>query len=218
MTQNSMARATGIWLGTGLVSLGILVWLTAEVVSGATRGFDFWVRDGIHHVASPALTELAQAITTLGSVLFLSLAFGLSLIAFLLARLWQEAVRLTYVMAGAIGLENGMKFSIRRVRPDAFFGVDPTTYSFPSGHSLLSFCFYLTLVALMARHLPALGRRIVWCAAALLILAIGLSRIYLGVHYPTDVIGGFLTAAFWTSLVLLIVSWRSKAPSEAGRG
>lgn len=210
--RQGRTRPTGLWLGTGLVSLAILVWLIAEVTLGDTRGFDFWVRDGIHSVASPALTTLAQAITLLGSILFLSIAFAVSLVAFLLARLWQEAVRLAYVMAGAVGLENALKFSIRRVRPDAFFGVDPTTYSFPSGHSLLSFCFYLTLVALAARHLPTFGRRALWCVAALLILAIGLSRIYLGVHYPTDVIGGFLTAIFWTSVVLLLIGWRGTPP------
>lgn len=210
-------RSAKLWLGTGLVSLAVLVWLILEVTSGETRGFDLWARDGIHHFASPALTTLARAITTLGSILFLSIAFAVSLVAFLLARLWQEAIRLAYVMTGALGLENGLKFSIRRVRPDAFFGVDPTTYSFPSGHSLLSFCFYLTLVALVARHLPGVVRRAIWCGAALLIVGIGLSRVYLGVHYPTDVIGGFLTAAFWTSLVLLILSRRRGAVLGVGR-
>jgi undecaprenyl-diphosphatase len=107
-------------------------------------------------------------------------------------------------MAGAIAIENGMKYSVRRIRPDAFFGIDPTTYSFPSGHSLLSLCFYLTIAVLIARHVPnAFGRVAVLTAAALLIAAIGLSRIYLGVHYPTDVIGGFLVAACWISLGLL---------------
>ena len=72
---------------------------------------------------------------------------------------------------------------------------------FPSGHALFSLCFYGTLAGLLVGRLrrPA-ARAAVWAAAALLILAIGISRIYLGVHYPTDVIGGYLVAAFWISV------------------
>jgi undecaprenyl-diphosphatase len=188
----------------GLVSLGLLIWLVAAVASGSTQDFDASIRNGVHGFASAAVTALAQWITRLGSIAFLAGAYAVCLVALLLARLRRDAIRLTWVMAGAIAIENGMKYSIQRIRPDAFFGIDPTTYSFPSGHSLLSLCFYLTIAVLIARRVPnAFGRVAVLAAAALLIAAIGLSRIYLGVHYPTDVIGGFLVAACWISLGLL---------------
>jgi undecaprenyl-diphosphatase len=188
----------------GLLSLGLLIWLVVAVSSGSTQDFDASIRNGVHGFASPAVTALTQAITRLGSIAFLAAAYTVCLVALLLARLRRDAVRLTWVMVGAIAIENGLKYSIRRIRPDAFFGIDPTTYSFPSGHSLLSLCFYLTIAVLIARRVPnAFGRSAVLAAAALLIAAIGLSRIYLGVHYPTDVIGGFLVAACWISLGLL---------------
>jgi undecaprenyl-diphosphatase len=202
MTQSSSMRVACAIIG--LVSLGLLIWLVAAVASGSTQGFDASIRNGLHGFASPAVTALAQAITRLGSIAFLVGAYAVCLVALLLARLRRDAVRLTWVMVGAIAIENGLKYSIRRIRPDAFFGIDPTTYSFPSGHSLLSLCFYLTIAVLIARRVPnAFGRSAVLAAAALLIAAIGLSRIYLGVHYPTDVIGGFLVAACWISLGLL---------------
>jgi undecaprenyl-diphosphatase len=202
MTQSSSMRVACAIIG--LVSLGLLIWLVAAVASGSTQDFDASIRNGVHGFASPAVTALAQWITTLGSIAFLCAAYAVCLVALLLARLRRDAVRLTWIMAGAIAIENGLKYSIRRIRPDAFFGIDPTTYSFPSGHSLLSLCFYLTIAVLIARHVPnAFGRFAVLTAAALLIAAIGLSRIYLGVHYPTDVIGGFLVAACWISLGLL---------------
>lgn len=202
MTQSGATRlACAIF---GLMSLGLLVWLTVAVASGSTQDFDELIRDGVHHFASPVLTALAQAITRLGSVAFLAAASVVAVSGLLLAGLRREAIQLTWVMAGAITIENAFKYSVRRIRPDAFFGIDPTTYSFPSGHSLLSLCFYLTIAVLIARLVRcALGRVAIFTAAALLIATIGLSRVYLGVHYPTDVIGGFLTGACWNSLGLL---------------
>ncbi|HEX4766156.1 MAG TPA: phosphatase PAP2 family protein [Lichenihabitans sp.] len=217
MTRDGAVRLAGF--SVGLMSLGMLVWLIVDVVSGSTQGFDLSIRDSIHRYASPALTAAAQAITILGSILFLSVASLASIIGLLLARLRREAGRLGCLMAGALGIENGLKYSIHRVRPEAFFGVDPTTYSFPSGHSLLSLCFYVSVAVLIARRLRGgLGRFAVWTAAALAIVAIGLSRIYLGVHYPTDVIGGYLTAALWTGLVFSVLpTGRTRARgSDAG--
>jgi membrane-associated phospholipid phosphatase len=104
------------------------------------------------------------------------------------------------IVAGAIVLENGFKYAIHRARPEAFFGVVPESFSFPSGHALFSLCFYGTLAGLLVGRLrrPA-ARAAVWAAAALLILAI-FHVSTSGVHYPSDVIGGYLVAAFWISV------------------
>jgi undecaprenyl-diphosphatase len=150
-----------------------------------------------------------QVITVLGSVRFLGSALAIAVAAFLMAGRRRSAVALACTMAGAIVLENAMKYAIRRVRPEPFFGTEPDTYSFPSGHALLSSCFYWVLAELLAgraRSEPA--RAAIWCVAVLLVAAIGLSRIYLGVHYPTDVLGGYLTAAFWLGIVKSIRGFR----------
>ena len=101
---------------------------------------------------------------------------------------------------GANIIDEAMKLVFQRPRPDAFFGYEkPITYSFPSGHSFVSFCFYLALAQVLIRPDWPAGRKVaLWSAALLIILSIGLSRIYLGVHYPTDVAGGYAAAAAWT--------------------
>jgi len=88
-----------------------------------------------------------------------------------------------------------LKALVHRPRPQPFFGYpQPNTYSFPSGHALISLCFYLALAEIE-------GRKRAWrLAAVLFAVAIGLTRIYLGVHYPTDVAAGFATAIAWLSL------------------
>jgi undecaprenyl-diphosphatase len=114
-------------------------------------------------------------------------------------------------LAGAVVLDLTLKFAFHRSRPVPFFGPVPRTYSFPSGHSLFSFCFYGVLAGLLAgrvRSVPA--RVLIWLTAALLVLAIGLSRIYLGVHYPSDVIAGYLAGTIWAASMVALDRWRRR--------
>ena len=100
-------------------------------------------------------------------------------------------------------LELTLKYAFHRPRPAPFFGAVPHTYSFPSGHSLMSFCIYGVLAGLLSHRIRSAAVRImVWILAAALVAAIGVSRIYLGMHYPSDVIAGYLAAAVWVSASL----------------
>jgi undecaprenyl-diphosphatase len=100
-------------------------------------------------------------------------------------------------------LENALKFAFQRARPEPFFGTAPETYSFPSGHALFSACFYGVFAWLLGTAFRNRGvRAAIWTISLALIAAIGLSRLYLGFHYPTDVIAGYLVAAFWTTALL----------------
>ena len=113
------------------------------------------------------------------------------------------------MMAGAVVLENALKYAVHRTRPEPFFGTPPESYSFPSGHALFSACFYGALAWMLAARTRNAGAcAAIWTAALALIAAIGLSRVYLGVHYPTDVIGGYLVAAFWLAGLLASQSGR----------
>jgi undecaprenyl-diphosphatase len=116
-------------------------------------------------------------------------------------------------MAGALVLDISLKHAFHRQRPTPFFGPLPHTYSFPSGHAMFSVCFYGVLAGLVADRTNSRVIKIcIWLLAVVLIAAIGLSRIYLGVHYPTDVLGGYL-AAVWVSSTIAFDHLRAKRGS-----
>jgi undecaprenyl-diphosphatase len=176
-------------------SLLIFVWLAFAVINGQTAGFDSSVREAFHSLATPALTQVMLVLTFIGRTGFIALA-GAPFVWWLIktSRV-RDAIWLIALQIGANLLLEILQFAFHRARPEPFFGLaKPNSYSFPSGHALLSTVFYLSLAILMTRN-PAIR-----AAAALLALLIGFSRIYLGVHYPTDVLAGFAAGAFWLSL------------------
>jgi len=210
-----MAPVIGIaWT---LIALALFALLGAALSSDSIQHFDAAVRLGIHQWASPTLTALARGITVLGSVRFLGTVFVIAIAGFIVAGCRQSMIALTWTMAGAIVVENTMKYAFHRVRPEPFFGIEPDTYSFPSGHALFSLCFYWVLAEFLAGRIRSgLAHATIWIVAALLIAAIGLSRIYLGVHYPTDVLGGYFAAAFWVGTSSWIRGLRSKPKEDGG--
>ena len=192
-------------LAVASIALLCFGWLSAQVAQGRTAGFDAQARDAIHASARPALTNMMLGATALGSqAVILGVSAG-AMIGLWLGGRRGEARLVLVVIAGAELCLLLIKAFFHRPRPDAFFGViAPPSYSFPSGHALLSLCCYGTLAALAGARLGSGARRAVRIAAAVLILAIGVSRIYLGVHYPTDVIGGYLVAIAWMAVATLI--------------
>src|SRR5438046_10744078 len=102
-------------------------------------------------------------------------------------------------MAGSGVLDEVLKFAFHRRRPSPFFGITaPHSFNYPSGHALFSFAFFATVAALStARITRRWAHAAIWFAAVAVIGLIGFSRIYLGVHYPTDVLAGYLTASIW---------------------
>ncbi len=204
-----------------LVSLTVAVfatflfaWIADSVVDQHSRDFDLAVRTAIHHYASPAMTRAMFAITFMGNP-------GLVLVAIVTVGLllyfrWYRAITwLLITVVGSSVLEVSLKLAFHRTRPTPFFGALPRTYSFPSGHALYSFCFYGVLAGLLADRVRSVAFRIViWTVAAVLILAIGISRIYLGVHYPTDVLGGYLTATIWVATMIAVDRLRTRRRSK----
>jgi undecaprenyl-diphosphatase len=205
--QAELPPRTRWWLLASLaVAVGALVvfaWLADQILEGQTRHFDLYVRLWAHHFAAPGLPRAMAIISRLGSALFLVVATALLVLRFLLMRWRRAAVWLALAMAGAVVLDLTLKLAFRRPRPVAFFGVAPDSYSFPSGHALASMCFYGVLAGLLTARVRSPRLRVLlWLAAALLIGVIGFSRIYLGVHYPTDVVAGYLAAAVWVGALV----------------
>lgn len=187
-----------------VLSLYLFAKLASEVREGDTISFDNVVRGWVHQFASPDMTLAMKGISLLGyDVLLLELVIAVAV--FLRLQWRRAAIWLTVTMAGAVALDVALKHAFHRQRPAPFFGDAPHSYSFPSGHALASFCFYGVLAGLIANRIQRLSLRIaVGLIAALLVLAIGISRIYLGVHYPSDVVAGYLAAAMWVGTMLVI--------------
>jgi undecaprenyl-diphosphatase len=177
--------------------------LAHAVTEGHAAAFDMSVRDAIHSWATPMFTEAMRVITVLGELAFLVPLGAIVVWRLCAAGRPRAGVLFLVVALGAEGCDQVLKFCFQRPRPAAFFGLkQPMTYSFPSGHSVASCCFYGVLAALLAAAAPSRARQVaIWMAAAWLILAIGFSRVYLGVHYPTDVLGGYAVAVVWVVLV-----------------
>jgi undecaprenyl-diphosphatase len=197
-------------LTAALLAIFLFAWLAESVVEQHTTQFDSIVRASVHQWASPALTRLMFAITFMGSGGLIASA----LLAFALFRhfRWRgAAIWLLVTLAGATILDLALKSAFHRPRPSPFFGPIPHTYSFPSGHSLFSFCFYGVLAGLLSARVRApLLRAVIWILATALVFSIGLSRIYLGVHYPSDVLGGFLVGTIWVSTMLVLDRLRTR--------
>jgi membrane-associated phospholipid phosphatase len=199
---------TVLSLAVAVLALLLFSWIAESVSHERTKNFDFMVRTQVHRYASPGMTKAMVAVSFLGGDGLVAAAF-LALIVFLWFH-WRRATAwLGVTLAGALVLDLTLKFAFHRARPAPFFGPLPRTYSFPSGHALFSFCFYGVLAGLLADRVRSLPWRIlIWTCAALLVLAIGFSRIYLGVHYPSDVIAGYLAAAIWVATMIELDRWR----------
>jgi undecaprenyl-diphosphatase len=199
-------------LKSGLLLLGALLiavtalfvfgWLAEEMLEGDTQKFDTFVQTAIHQHATPGLTRLMQGFSFLGSVTTVSILCVVAICVFLYIRRARMAVLLGITMGGMAALDVALKLAFHRPRPVAFFGPTPSSYSFPSGHAFGALCFYGVLAAILAARARGRGAKwCIWAGAVFLIGMIGFSRIYLGVHYPSDVIAGYCAGTVWVGAV-----------------
>jgi undecaprenyl-diphosphatase len=157
---------------------------------------------------TPALTAIARALTFVGDVPVL---IALMLVAAFLLRRWTRGFRapalLLFAMAGSAALTYGLKALIERHRPGVAFvlGQVDTGFAFPSGHTLNSTVFFGTLTALVWAGIRSSGARAALALAAVVMsVGIGLSRVYLGYHWATDVLAGWTVAVAWLAVVSLV--------------
>ena len=191
-------------------------WLAEEVIGGGARQFDEQVRLCVHQHASPALTTVMRGFSVLGSSAFLIAVGALAFLRFRLTERPRTAALFLITVMGAELLDQILKLVFHRMRPVAFFGLtEPAGYSFPSGHALVCCAFYGVLATFAAARARSRARGWLYRFAAVLLIAlIGLSRIYLGVHYPTDVLAGYAAAVVWVFSVAS--AWRWMRPSRRG--
>lgn len=184
----------------GLFAIGIV--LTVLVESGRTQGIDEAVFAWVGSVHTNWLNLFFSGITYLGDGFVLA---PLALLAALFFWIRGDRLEAAFLIVGVLGAEivnEGMKVIFDRSRPPGFGLIElPESASFPSGHAMVGTCFYLLLVMLISRvtALHALAAGVVACVVTTFVSA---SRIYLGVHYASDVLTGAVLGVSW-----LMVTW-----------
>lgn len=202
MENNGLMRKTLISLSVILALLELmLIWLFS---TGRLEAFDHTLREALLTLDPSSAVAMWRGITFLGSGVVITALAVVSIVVFALRAEWQALKYVVFAMIGAVIIDTGLKTIIHRARPtEVFANTMPSSYSFPSGHALFAFVFYLTAAMILAPRLNGIARATFWSVAVLLVVLIGASRLFLGVHYPTDVLGGYIAGAFWLSVVQL---------------
>ena len=190
------------WLAAGLAFSAFVVWafieLADEVVEGESRAFDKAVLLWIHSTFPGWLEGPMLIITALGYY-WVVLPLLAVAVAFFYRRGWRlSAILLLVSTGGSAVLTTVLKSVFERARPELFdSGYQASFYSFPSGHATVAVGFYGMLTLVLAYRLRGIARWVLVIFGILVVLVIGFSRLYLGVHYPTDVLAGYLAALLW---------------------
>lgn len=177
--------------------LGLLSALTALVLDGQLRGLDDTIEGRLAPLRHAALVPLWLFISEMGSNGALAIVAVVASTALCLGRRSAELRPLWLAGAGALATTWGAKFLLALPRPELGLVPLPVSPTFPSAHATGAMALYGILAWLAGRRLRRSSRLAIACAAALLIAAIGASRVLLGVHYASDVAAGFLVGAFW---------------------
>jgi undecaprenyl-diphosphatase len=201
--------------------------LTDEVLEGETHAFDQGVLLALRSPADPSdplgpgwLEEAMRDVTALGSTTVLAFV-TLAAAGFLaLQRKGRAALFVVAAVGGGMLLTTGLKLGFDRPRPDLVpHATLVYSTSFPSGHSMMAAVTYLTLGALLARVQPRRRLKLYLLAlAVILTLAVGFSRVYLGVHWPTDVLAGWAVGAAWALMCWAGALWLQRRGEVEGAG
>ena len=205
-----MQQLPEIWLlGSLLLIAGLLLifmFIAQDVFEGETAAFDraailaFRSAGNISDpVGPPWVEEAVRDITALGSIIVVVILSGAVIFYLLLLGRRGAALLLLISLAGGTVLNDLLKYIFDRPRPDlVLHNAQVFTSSFPSGHAAVSAVVYLTLGALLAHDAPSIAVKIyVMAVAMFLVFLIGVSRIFLGLHYPTDVLAGWCIGSAW---------------------
>lgn len=185
------------------------VWTSMLISDREIIGFERRIIAVVQGMESPVLTKVMKIFTFIGSTKFV-IILSMFLIFFLYKVLKHrlELVLFITAIAGTAILNQLLKQWFHRIRPDFHRLIEIGGYSFPSGHAMSAFTLYVMISFLLWRHISSRRwRSILIFFSVLMILAIGISRIYLGVHYPSDIIGGYLASGVWVSMAVFFFQY-----------
>ena len=226
-TVRKCLSATG-YFGLQLLAGGLVLvgagWLFGSIADEVVDGEPLTVVDAqvaawFHAHAIPSVTQFMLGISAINGIAGISILTVLLALNFIWRRDWYWLLGLALAVPGGMLLNLLTKFAFHRKRP---VFIDPIVtlsgYSFPSGHTLASTVYYGTLAAFLMPRVKTSGQRVAILLAALLMATlVGLSRIYLGAHFLTDVVGAFAEGLAWLALCLVAVATlrRRQATSES---
>jgi len=212
--ERRLDRSTflGLHLTVSLLIVAAAVWLFASLLDAVLDNallvrFDRFADGVIHSRVTPMGLAFFNTMSRVGSPPVMW-ALGVAGAIFFLVRGWPTLfVTWGAAFGGGGVIEQLLKRLVHRTRPP--YGaayLNGTSFSFPSGHSMMSFigCTMLVYVVVMVRRPGRPTRTVLACAAAAFVLLVGASRVYLGVHYPSDVVGGWAAAAAWVAVCIAV--------------
>jgi undecaprenyl-diphosphatase len=202
--------AAWVPLVISFVALIILVSAFASiafsVTAHRTTAFDDAILNAIHLTASPQLDAVVKTLTLFGSLVGVVVLTAGAIISFASRRKWRRAAMLVVAVGGASALNLILKGIFARTRPDLWQHiVTENSYSFPSGHAMASMGLAAGLVVALWN---TSYRRVALIAGSAYVIVIAFTRLYLGVHFPTDIIAGWLVSIAWVVIVKLLFSYR----------
>ena len=197
-----LARKPELRVLTILMIVAGVLWLVIEIERSLDTRILLALRNGADPVGPKWVEELARDITALGSFGVLILLIAASVVFLLMAKQKIDAWTMLAATVGGVGVVIVLKALLARSRPDAALqAVYVSTPSFPSGHAMMSAVTYLTLGAFLSRELRSRVLKTYVLSLALVIsILVGFSRIYLGVHWPSDVLAGWCFGSAWALL------------------
>jgi undecaprenyl-diphosphatase len=207
----------------GLIGAGLMVALAAAVFFGALGEeiqdqepvpVDTGASQFLHGFSSPPLDAAMTLASFVGSAWFVIPCLVLMVMVLLRRRRLAEAVFLCAAYAGSGALNFLLKLYFQRARPQLPWASGPSDFSFPSGHAMNSLVFYFGLVLVTWL---VFGRRVglaILGPALLIVLLVGISRVYLGFHYVSDVLGGYSAGLVWLAIAALAMGPLSRLVQE----
>ncbi|WP_291726335.1 phosphatase PAP2 family protein [Bernardetia sp.] len=188
--------------------MNIFIELTEHLKKDLLADYDKQIADYIISFRTPVLTKYFTFITHIGDRNGYLIALALfTLITYLAFKKWKYVIQITSVLLISSASNIMLKRFIDRARPDIEHLVSVTTLSYPSGHAMSAMAFYGFLIYLVSTFkMNIFFKTSLIVVFILIILSIGISRIYLGVHFPTDIAGGYVAGLFWVFFCILIIN------------
>lgn len=212
-------RTRGLLIGAGAsVLLVAIVWALAADITGARllASFDLKLLTGLFSLRTPGLDRLMMATSALGDGGLRTSATVLIVGYLLWRRRYAWAAGLATAMIAAAILTPALKMAFHIARPTPLYA-GAESFSFPSGHAMSAAALYILLASIASRSMQSRGRWIAWALAGFMILLTGVSRVYVGAHWPSDVVAGWTVGSILAIAGLMIASGLDTKSSRESR-